>query len=176
MNTNNKVNTKIYINNYPLNKLKEKLVNINIKTSSKEYFKTEIFSSEGIFTIEKNKVYKLKPIDKEVKLIEYVLEKSNQTNTQKIELLMDDSYFEKTFVFSHIPNDHTAITRHTFHYTLDATETKETKEKTNILELVVEGMYNENIFFPTNFYFIPNVSFDNVLVQKEFNVFLSMLN
>ena len=161
--------TKIYIKDFDIASLRKKLSKFD------EYFRkqeitVELVSPEGLFTIENNKLYKLKPVDKEIVEREF----------EGFTLLFDNSYFEKEFVFSHVPYDHINIDVVKFYYG------EETLGKKSFLKFVVEGIYDNCLqvdtskdkyfgFLPTNFYFLANESFDNVLVKKELNVFLSML-
>ena len=163
--------TKIYIKDFDIASLRKKLSKFD------EYFRkqeitVELVSPEGLFTIENNKLYKLKPVDKEIVEREF----------EGFTLLFDSSYFEKEFIFSHVPYEHINLDVVKFYYG------QENLGKKSFLTLVVEGLYvNENLigktdradkysdFLPTNFYFLANESFDNVLVKKELNVFLSML-
>lgn len=161
--------TKIYIKDFDVASLRKKLPKLD------EYFRNqeitvELVSPEGLFTIENNKLYKLKPVDKEIVECEF----------EGFTLLFDNSYFEKEFIFSNIPYDHINIDVVKFYYG------QENLGKKSFLRLVVEGMYEKYLelpnskdkyynFMPTNFYFLANESFDNVLVKKELNVFLSML-
>ena len=161
--------TKIYIKDFDVASLRKKLTKLD------EYFRNqeitvEMVSPEGLFTIENNKLFKLKPVDKEVVEQEF----------EGFKLLFDNSYFEKEFIFSHVPYDHINIDVVKFYYG------QENLGKKSFLRLVVEGIYDNCLqigtsrdkysgFSPTNFYFLANESFDNVLVKKELNVFLSML-
>jgi hypothetical protein len=161
--------TKIYIKDFDVASLRKKLGKLD------EYFRNqeitvEMVSPEGLFTIENNKLFKLKPVDKEIVECEF----------DGFTLLFDNSYFEKEFVFSHVPYDHINIDVVKFYYG------QENLGKKSFLRLVVEGFYDNCMkvdvsrdkyfgFLPTNFYFLANESFDNVLVKKELNVFLSML-
>jgi hypothetical protein len=164
--------TKIYIKDFDAASLRKKLSKLD------EYFRNqeitvELVSPDGLFTIENNKLYKLKPVDKEIVEREF----------EGFKLLFDNSYFEKEFIFSQVPYDHINLDVVKFYYGQD------NLDKKSFLRLVVEGLYeNENKFklgeirkdkysnfLPTNFYFLANESFDNVLVKKELNVFLSML-
>jgi len=163
--------TKIYIKDFDTASLRKKLSKLD------EYFRNqeitvELVSPEGLFTIENNKLFKLKPVDKEI--VEHEFE--------GFTLLFDNSYFEKEFIFSHVPYDHINIDVVKFYYG------QENLGKKSFLRMVVEGLYENETkigksdgkdkysdFLPTNFYFLANESFDNVLVKKELNVFLSML-
>lgn len=163
--------TKIYIKDFDIASLRKKLSKLD------EYFRNqetsvELVSPEGLFTIENNKLYKLKPVDKEIVECEF----------EGFTLLFDNSYFEKEFIFSHVPYEHINLDVVKFYYG------QENLGKKSFLRLVVEGFYENETkngktdradkysnFLPTNFYFLANESFDNVLVKKELNVFLSML-
>jgi hypothetical protein len=172
--------TKIYIKEIEPISLKKHFSKLDEYFRQKEIF-VELISSEGMFVIENNQLYKLKPVDKEV------LNQSFEGYT----LLFDTSYFEKEHVLSQIPYEHVRFNTVKFHYG------EEIFGKKYFLRLVVEGFYEKensyissnnnnnnndnnnndkyNNFVPTNFYFLANESFDNILVKKEFNVFLSML-
>jgi len=166
--------TKIYIKEIEPISLKKQFSKLDEYFRQKEEF-VELISSEGMFIIEKNQLYKLKPVDKKVL-------------TQTFEgytLLFDNSYFDKEQVLSQIPYEHVNLNTVKFYYG------EEIFGKKYFLRLVVEGFYEKentsislnnknnndkyNNFVPTNFYFLANESFDNILVKKEFNVFLSML-
>jgi len=166
--------TKIYINNYNPSAIKDKinLLSENIKLEKNII---EIISPDGIFNVENNNIYKLKPIDFEIKT-----DKLNNFT-----LLFDESYYVKEEVLSQIPYDHIISNKSIIHYTTTGTKTK------TFVELVVEGIYESNFFTatsrnnsidklscfrPINFYFLINEPFDNILVKKELSVFLSMLN
>uniref|UniRef100_A0A6C0D7G1 Uncharacterized protein n=1 Tax=viral metagenome TaxID=1070528 RepID=A0A6C0D7G1_9ZZZZ len=168
---------KIYLNDYKPSVLTKKFIKLD------EYFRrtekyTEILSPDGIFNIENEKMYKLKPIDKEIITHSF----------ENFELLLDDSYFEREIVLSQIPYDNISFAYHRFYYS------QEPIGKNTFLIFVIEGVYennNENKindnkdnkdnkdkylnFTPTNFYFLMNENFDNILIKKELNVFLSIL-
>jgi hypothetical protein len=164
--------TKIYIKDFDAASLRKKLSKLD-KYFRNQEITVELVSPDGLFTIENNKLYKLKPVDKEIVEREF----------EGFKLLFDNSYFEKEFIFSQVPYDHINLDVLKFYYGQD------NLDKKSFLRLVVEGLYeNENKFklgeirkdkysnfLPTNFYFLANESFDNVLVKKELNVFLSML-
>jgi hypothetical protein len=164
--------TKIYIKDFEIASLRKKLGKLDQYFRNQE-ITVELVSPDGLFTIENNKLYKLKPVDKEI------IEREFEGFT----LLFDNSYFEREFTFSHVPYDHINLDVVKFYYG------EELLGKKSFLRVVVEGLYeNDNTdkfgetkkdkysnFLPTNFYFLANESFDNVLVKKELNVFLSML-
>ncbi|NDA89735.1 MAG: hypothetical protein EBY20_02325 [Alphaproteobacteria bacterium] len=167
--------TKIFIKDYDPLLLKKKFVKLDNYFRNQE-ITIELVSPDGLFVIESNKLWKLKPIDKDVV----------SQSFEGFELLFDSSYFERELVFSHIPYDHVNIDVVKMYYG------QESIGKKSFLRFVVEGLYeNDNNnhkigdnkansdkyfnFTPTNFYFLASESFDNVLVKKELNVFLSML-
>jgi hypothetical protein len=167
--------TKIFIKDYDPMLLKKKFVKLD------EYFRNkettvEIVSPDGLFLIDNNKLWKLKPIDKNIVV----------HNFEGFDLLFDSSYFERELVLSQIPYDHVNIDTVKLYYGQEAFGKK------SFLKLIVEGFYendNNSIkigennphsdkylnFTPTNFYFLASESFDNVLLKKELNVFLSLL-
>ena len=168
----NKNPTKIYLNDCKPSLLTKKFIKLD------EYFRrtekyTEILSPDGIFSIENEKMYKLKPIDKEIVTHSF----------ENFELLLDNSYFEREIVLSQIPYDNITFAYHRFYYS------QEPIGKNTFLIFVVEGVYENNNnnnkindnkdkylnFTPTNFYFLMNEKFDNILIKKELNVFLSIL-
>lgn len=167
--------TKIFIKDYEPILLKKKFVKLDDYFRNKE-ITVELVSPDGLFIIENHKIFKLKPIDKEIVT----------HNFEGFELLFDTSYFEKEEIFSQIPYDHVNVDIVKLYYGQEAFGKK------SFLKLIVEGFYeNDNNgnkigenkqngdkylnFTPTNFYFLASESFDNVLIKKELNVFLSLL-
>ena len=161
------VTTKIYIKNYDPINIKKKFNKLDIYFRRKETI-VELFSPEGLFIIENQQLYKLKPVDTEI----------HCKTLDDFELLFDSSYFNKELVLSQIPYDHINIETTKFYYG------QEILGKKSFLRLVIEGLYEPDVinefnkyenFKPTNFYFLITENFDNILVKKELNVFLSML-
>jgi hypothetical protein len=155
--------------------IKKKFVKLDEYFRNKE-IAVELVSPDGLFILDNNKLYKLKPVDIEIDV----------HNFEGRELLFDASYFEKEFILSQIPYDHVRIDLSKFYYC------QESVGKKSFLKLVVEGLYeSENNstqfletktcadkyvnFTPTNFYFLATENFDNILIKKELNVFLSLL-
>ena len=125
------------------------------------YKKTEttkmIYSTEGIFSVEPNNIFKMIPVDKPIKKI---------TNYKKgVIILIDESYIEKQLLYSQIPFDHTYLEQSFKYYCLGNEERKDSN-----LYLVIE----ENN--PANYYFLAKEKLDNLLIQEELTVFFSLLN
>ena len=89
----------------------------------------ELLSNTGIYHIEDNKFYKLKPVDRQVKKI-------------KDNIIVDESYFQRELVVSQIPTEYLTSMTTTFIYSFS--------EK-SILDLHVEGYY-KNIKMNTRNY------------------------
>ena len=79
----------------------------------------ELVSNSGVYHIENNKFYKLKPVDKSIKKLEE-------------NIIVDESYYEKEQILSHIPTEHLSSLLTTFVFSFS--------EKAK-LELHVEGYY-----------------------------------
>ena len=167
--------TKIFIKDYDPLLIKKKFVKLDEYFRNKE-IAVEFVSPDGLFMIDNNKLYKLIPVDKEIVVHSF----------EGTELLFDASYFEKEFMLSQIPYDHVRIELSKFYYG------RESAGKKSFLKLVVEGLYESDNnstqfletktaadkyvnFTPTNFYFLATENFDNILIKKELNVFLSLL-
>ena len=105
------------------------------------YKKTEttkmIYSTEGIFSVETNNIFKMIPIDKPIKKI---------TNYKKgVTILIDDSYFEKQLVYSQIPFDHIFLEQSFKYYCLG-----------NIDGVIFDIYLVIEEHNPVNFYFLTN--------------------
>ena len=105
------------------------------------YKKTEttkmIYSTEGIFSVETNNIFKMIPVDKPIKKI---------TNYKKgVNILIDESYFEKQLVYSQIPFDHTYLEQSFKYYCLE-----------NIDGVIFDIYLVIEEHNPVNFYFVTN--------------------
>ena len=141
----------LYLNNYKnLNKLDDKLDNKLLLTKTFTY--KDVYSTEGLFRIKKNVLYKLIPIDRALENYEsnYIIDKS--------ELLYNTSYY--------IPYEHFLYNYKQIEYKLD---------KNELVSLVI--LYENNKLY--NIYFtIDNKKYDkmNKIIQNEIDTFLSILN
>ena len=105
------------------------------------YKKTEttkmIYSTEGIFSVETNNIFKMIPVDKPIKKI---------TNYKKgVTILIDESYFEKQLVYSQIPFDHIFLEQSFKYYCLG-----------NIDGVICDIYLIIEEHNPVNFYFVTN--------------------
>ena len=126
------------------------------------YKKTEttkmIYSTEGIFSVELNNIFKMIPIDKPISRFPNYYKKG-------LTIIVDNSYFEKHLLYSQIPFDHIFLEQSFKYYCLGNEERKDSN-----LYLVIE----ENN--PVNYYFLAKENLDNLLIQEELTVFFSLLN
>ena len=154
---------KIYIDKYYPKAILSKINELD------DYFKcttnyTRLLSSSGIFQIENNKLYKLKPIDKPIVTIKKYCETcKGGEHLQDIELLVDASLQEKETIYSQIPYEHITSNIVSFHYScqglidnhnnakniynegIDNTAQKKQRNKETKMTLVVEGEYDDRI-------------------------------
>ena len=155
---------KVYVNNYSVIKL---FRNITIfdQYYSGSSTKSDIYSGEGVFTIENGKLYKI--IINDVKTKEY-----NNDNQNKFGLIVDESY-ETKLEASQVPIEHVTIQLTSFFYKIHP--------KSNIQMVIVgekqtpnqsgDSQITKNTyegFVPYDFYF------DGV--GEDISVFLSMFN
>jgi len=145
-----------------LNKIIDNLDKYLIK---KEKF-IDIYSKQGIYQINENKVHKLNI--KMVKTNENILIQNE--SGKNIKFLIDDSIIKKELVYQ-IPYEHISISLHVYKYSLNKTKIS--------LVLVVEFIQNnKGIMIPINYYFEynPVTSNNNIIPAEDINVFLSLLN
>jgi hypothetical protein len=170
-NNNNIKQYKIYIKEYNISKITDKIlekidVHFNCIKNTKE-----LVSNQGLYSIKNNKIFKKNIIDIPLNYIFF---------ENKTELIIDKSYFEFTEIISHIPINHILIENTIFYYSI---------QKTNCgtyrgVQFVIEGFYdtiNDNNnkylnYIITDFYFLANGEIDDFFIKKEINVFLSLLN
>jgi hypothetical protein len=176
------VGAKIYIQDFHPKNLLNKLPLLD------EYFKSQITDTamysinEGLFCINNKGVYELKQIDKPVKHYKNYYRDLNTNKT--VNLILDESYYEKTMVLSQLPADYLYITTTVFEFysnpkvKLIVEGNLPPKEiidpKSAIMQLSSKSRYSN--FTPTDFYFQTNEDIENYFIKEELNVFLSMLN
>jgi len=159
---------KIYIENYNINKLANKMALLNNNNYHSE-IKNELFiySDDGFFKInEKDETDKDKKDDKNILKINVVSDKVNRTQSKG--LIIDESKIVYE-TCNYIPFNHVSEKVTKFIYKINS------KSK---LKLVIEGFYEENIFLPKDFYFETNIEekICNPIIKDDLNEFLSLLN
>jgi len=115
----------------------------------------KIYSKNGIYEINENKVYNIKLISDKVEKRKLICEKNEYT------LLIDSSKNEKIMTFQ-IPYEHICIPLKVTTYV--------NKSNPN-LKLIIESLYDK----PINYYFEYSLE-NNIIPIEDINVFLSLLN
>ena len=124
----------------------------------------DVYSKQGIYQINDNKIYKLNI--KTEKIHENIL--LQKEYGKNVILLIDDSIIEKELVYQ-IPYDHVNIPLCVHKYSLH-------NKPKNKLILVIEFIQNKGIMRPINYYFEYNSVIGDNIPTEDINVFLSLLN
>ena len=151
---------KLYIENYDILKISKKLKQLSSLFINNSY-KKEIYSNEGIFTTDKNNLYKITYLDGEIsKIPKYI---------DNINIVIDKSE-ETREIVNQLPFDNFILNLETRNYVLNP----QSKIKLVIDFLITDNMDPE----PYNFYIdIPNiVDINSPLFKEDLNVFLFHLN
>ena len=156
---------KIYINNYNMVKITKKLKNIaKYLTNKKNYI--EIYTDEGVYSVDQHNIYKFTYLDKSIQTIEY---NPNIENNPKFELLIDVSE-TKLDVVNHLPFNNLIVKMQTNTYKLKS------NSKT---KLIVQFMLEQNMEYKLyNFYFVvsDDIDINSLSFKEDINVFLFHLN
>lgn len=140
---------KIYVNNIPLAKLQKKtLEKFFIKHTKSSVF----YSEEGIFTIDRNKLFKLKIGDVPSK--KYMID--------GFEIYLDHSKILSKEEYYHLPINH---------YKEDIIE--EVYKLNNQTDLQLNIVVKDN--FVQDFYFLTKCDIDTIGIKKDIITFLSLL-
>ena len=151
---------KLYIENYDILKISKKLKQLSSLFINNSY-KKEIYSNEGIFTTDKNNLYKITYLDGEIsKIPKYIY---------NINIVIDKSE-ETREIVNQLPFENFILNLETRNYVLNP----QSKIKLVIDFLITDNMDPE----PYNFYIdIPNiVDINSPLFKEDLNVFLFHLN
>ena len=151
---------KLYIENYDILKISKKQKQLSSLFINNSY-KKEIYSNEGIFTTDKNNLYKITYLDGEIsKIPKYI---------DNINIVIDKSE-ETREIVNQLPFDNFILNLETRNYVLNP----QSKIKLVIDFLITDNMDPE----PYNFYIdIPNiVDINSPLFKEDLNVFLFHLN
>ena len=149
---------KIYIENYNIEKLYKKIKFLNEYLREKTNV-LEIYSDEGIYSVDQNNIYKLSYLDRPTKKVKY--------NDNTI-MMIDPSETIRTIV-NQLPADNVIFnfTRYTYQ---NGANSK--------IKLVIDLMLNNMEYTPYNFYFdVSNdIDINNPIFKEDINVFLFHLN
>jgi hypothetical protein len=150
---------KVYINNYEMNHLPKKLKGLNdylIRTKKS----LEIYSDEGIYSVDENNIYEITHLDGPIKTINY-------TNT--IEMIVDLSTTTSTIVHQ-LPVNNIILKISKYTYQLSP------KSK---IALIIQCMCNHMMeYVPYDFYFdvSEEIDINGPMFKEDINVFLFHLN
>ena len=155
---------KIYIDNYNIENLPKKMKNLNKYLTNKTNT-IDVYSDEGIFSIDQQNIYKVAYLDKPTKRGKYI----NATGII-FDIIIDTTETTKTIV-NQLPPDNVIMKSETQIYQTDASS------KT---KLVVSSTLNKllNEYKPHDFYFdVSNdIDINSPIFKEDINVFLSHLN
>ena len=179
---------KIYVNSYQPIDILDKIKKIDTQFSNYSKY-IEIISSEGIYKIENNNLFKLHTVDYPVHCLKHFY--------KNVVLFIDKSYYKTENIYSQIPPDHEIRDVTCLYYQICDPKMlpHKIKNKNNDyhIQFVVEGTYKEieinvktnsnnvnnkyNYFVPHDFYFVvnENFDFDNSFCKEYLNEFLSQL-
>ena len=124
---------KIYIENYNIEKLYKKIKFLNEYLTDKTNV-LEIYSDEGIYSVDQNNIYKISYLDRPTKKVKY---------TDNIIMMIDPSETIKTIV-NQLPVDNVIFKFTRYTYQLGANSK---------IKLVIDLMLNNMEYTPYNFYF-----------------------
>lgn len=151
---------KIYINNFNIDVLKD------ISELFKEYsINTEtyiiLYTNEGIYQIEDNKIYLLDSCDMDIKIFNNYYD--------KFTLILDPSFFHKCYSSSIHGETHLSFHIVKKYYKID---------KLSNVSLIIEYLLNNDKLIPHDIYFESDkdINMNDIFVKNEINEFLSLLN
>jgi len=148
---------KIYIDNYSTEKIYKKMNSFNNYLLNKTNV-IEVYSDEGVYSVDNNNIYKITYVDKPIKKIKH---------SSEIDMIIDFSETKKIIV-NHLPSDCIILKIETHNYKLN--------EK---IKLVIDFTLNKNMDYKIhNFYFdvSDDIDINSPLFKQDINVFLSLLN
>jgi hypothetical protein len=153
---------KIYINNLNLNILKDiEDILSNQYVISDNYI--QLYTNEGIYSIEKDNIYALEPIDKDIKIYEKYF--NNFT------IIVDSSYFKKTLTSCINGNRHLSVNVKKDFYRF---------HKNSKMQLIIENHKNmlSGDYIPSDIYFEfdQNIDINELFIKQDITEFLSLLN
>ena len=155
---------KIYIDNFSITNLSKKMKGLNKYLTNKTNT-IDVYSDEGIFSVDQQNIYKITYLDKPVKKAKYI----NEDNTI-FDFLIDSSETTSSIV-NQLPQDNLVMKTETQVYQTSATS----KVKLVIISLLNKQL---NEYKPHDFYFdVSNdIHINSPIFKEDINVFLFHLN
>lgn len=155
---------KIYIDNYNITNLSKKMKGLNKYLTNKTNT-IDVYSDEGVFSVDQQNIHKVTYLDKPVKKVKYI----NETNT--IFDLMIDSGETTSCIVNQLPPDNVIMKTETQVYQTSITSK---------VKLVIVSLLNRqlNEYKPHDFYFdVSNdIDINSPIFKEDINVFLFHLN
>ena len=155
---------KIYIDNYNITNLSKKMKGLNKYLTNKTNT-IDIYSDEGIFSVDQQNIHKITYLDKPVKKVKYI----NENNTV-FDMLIDTSEATSSIV-NHFPPDNLIMKTETQVYQTCVTSK---------VKLVIISLLNKHVneYKPHDFYFdvSDDIDINSPIFKEDINVFLFHLN
>ena len=155
---------KIYIDNYSITNLSKKMKGLNKYLTNKTNT-IEVYSDEGIFSVDQQNIHNITYLDKPVKKVKYI----NETNTI-FDLTIDTSETTSSIV-NQLPPDNLIMKTETQVY-----QTSAASKVKLVIVLLLNRQLNE--YKPHDFYFdVSNdIDINSPIFKEDINVFLFHLN
>jgi hypothetical protein len=156
---------KIYIDNYNIANLSKKLKGLNKYLTNKTNT-VNVYSDEGIFSVDQQNIYKVTYLDKPIKKMKYISE-----NNIVFDMIIDSTEITSTLV-NQLPSDNVIMKTETQVYQISANS----KIKLVVILTHVNKVANE--YIPNDFYFdvSDDIDIKSPMFKEDINVFLFHLN
>jgi hypothetical protein len=155
---------KIYIDNYNITNLSKKMKGLNKYLTNKTNA-IDVYSDEGVFSVDQQNIHKVTYLDKPVKKVKYINE-----NNIIFDLIIDSSETIITAV-NQLPPDNLIMKTETQFYQTSTTSK---------VKLVIISLLNKQVneYKPHDFYFdVSNdIDINSPIFKEDINVFLFHLN
>ena len=156
---------KIYIDNYNIAKLSKKMKDLN-KYLTNTSSAINVYSDEGIFSIDQQNIYKITYLDKPIKKVKYVSE-----NNTIFDMIIDTTE-TTTIIVNQLPTDNVIIKTDTQVYQISP------NSKTKLIVNLTPLNKITNEYIPHDFYFdvSDDIDIKSPVFKEDINVFLFHLN
>jgi len=159
---------KIYIDNYNIDNLKTKLIDLKFLFKKSIKYKKIISKYHGVYNVYDNVIYKLDDSNIDLKKIyskNFIFSKNSNKKQQDINIIIDNNEIKWNEIYSYIPLNHFILPITEYQYYIN-------KNIVLIIEMTTD-------YTPFDFYFIfENIFFfteDDLYLQEEFTNFLNIL-